>query len=109
MATASPLDHALDSVQSDRRMIDPIAAELARRSPGVAARIGVSVDELAELASTSVSLELAEQRGWIDAAERRLYEGEATLGDLRAMGYSDDEAREMLNEQQRDRACASSS
>jgi hypothetical protein len=108
MATASPLASAIDDAPSGRRVIDPIAAELARRNPGVAARIGVSVDELAQFAADSVSLEQAEQLGWIDAAERRLYQGQATLEDLRAMGYGDNEARAMLDEQQQDRACASS-
>lgn len=109
MATATPLGATMDDPPSARRVIEPIAAEFARRNPGVAARIGVSVEELAELAAEPVSLEKAEQLGWIDAAERRLYQGQATFDDLRVMGYGDDEARAILIEQQQDRACASSS
>lgn len=87
---------------------DAIAAEFARRNRRIAADLHVSVDELAALTATTTTLAEAEDLGWVSAEERRLYEGNATLADLRALGYGEDEARAILDEQEQDRACASS-
>lgn len=78
---------------------DAIAAELAQRSPRIAAELGVSADELVTLVATTVTLAEAEQLGWISAGERRLYEGQATLDDLRTLGYDEEKARAILAEQ----------
>ncbi len=78
---------------------DAIATELARRSPRIAAELGVSADELGTLIATTVTLAEAEQLGWISAEERRLYEGQATLEDLRTLGYDEEKARSILAEQ----------
>jgi hypothetical protein len=85
---------------------DPIALEFARHNPQLAADLGVSLDELATLASTTVSLAEAEALGWITPEERRLYRGEATPKDLRGLGYGEHEARAILAEQRRDPASA---
>jgi hypothetical protein len=86
-----------------------VAVEFARQNPQIAAELGLSTEMLAGLSADTVSLAEAEKLGWIDAAERRLYEGCATPDDLRALGYDEAEARAILDEQEQGRACASSS
>lgn len=88
---------------------DADATEFARRNPRLAAELGVTIDGLAALTSTTAGLEEAEQIGWIVPEERRLYQGKATLADLRLLGYADEEAHAILVEQSQDQACASSS
>jgi hypothetical protein len=85
------------------------AGEFARRNAPLAADLGVTMDQLAALTAQTATLSEAEQLGWISPEERRLYQGEATMADLRALGYSDEEAHVILDEQRQDRACASSS
>jgi hypothetical protein len=84
-----------------------LAAEFARHNPAIAADLGVSVEELARLAATSAPVEEAVARGWVSAQEQRFLEGEATMADLLALGYSHEESRNLLAEQ-RGGACASS-
>lgn len=111
MSTAAPLlTH-----RPSRPPPDVVATEHARRSPRLAAELGVTVDGLAALTATAVGLDEAEQLGWIPPEERRLYQGTASAADLRALGYGEDEAQEILVEQgqdqdqDQDQACASSS
>jgi hypothetical protein len=80
-------------------VITPAATEFARRNPKIAAAIGASINELATLASTTATLAQAEQLGWISTEERRLYEGDATLEDLRALGYGEEDAIMILDDQ----------
>ncbi len=77
---------------------------IERVDPGAAERVGLTD---ADLDAPPLSLQESLDAGWITAAEKRQYEGTATEEDLAEAGYSADEIREILEEQQ-DRACASS-
>lgn len=90
--------------------VDRVALERLIRAhneimcPGYLAAGGHTEENLGE---PSKSLAEAVEAGWITAAEKRLYEGEATEEDLIEKGYSPEEALAILAEQ-RDRACAPS-
>ncbi|MEP7127051.1 MAG: hypothetical protein ABJE95_39325 [Byssovorax sp.] len=72
--------------------------------PGSTERAGLTD---ADVDAPPLSLQESLEAGWITAGEKRQYEGTATEEDLVEAGYSVDEIREILEEQQ-DRACASS-
>ena len=57
----------------------------------------------ADLDAPPLSLQESLDAGWITAGEKRRYEGTATEADLAEAGYSIEEIREILKEQQ-DRA-----
>ena len=112
MATAAPL-HALELTTAARASrTEPFLAharKLERERPEHFASLGMTAETYAAgMAEPALSLEEAEQAGWIAPEERRLYEGRASLEDLLANGFSDDEARTILREQEQARACASS-
>ena len=73
--------------------------------PGTLATYGISDASLAEPGKT---LEQAVAAGWIEAAEMRSSQGNASKEDLIQLGYTPAEIAEMLDEQ-RVGACASSS
>ena len=77
---------------------------IERTDPGATERAGLTE---ADLDVPPLSLQESHEAGWITAGEKRQYEGTATEEDLAEAGYSADEIREILEEQQ-DRACASS-
>lgn len=60
---------------------------------------GRTVEEIAEGLQVSVSLPEAVERGWITAAEQRLYEHRATREDLEALGCPPDEIDKILRGQ----------
>jgi hypothetical protein len=77
---------------------------IERTEPGSTERAGLTD---ADVDAPPLSLQESLEAGWITAGEKRQYEGTATEEDLVEAGYSADEIREILEEQQ-DRACASS-
>lgn len=77
---------------------------IERTDPGSTERAGLTD---ADVDALPLSLQESLEAGWITAGEKRQYEGTATEDDLVEAGYSVDEIRAILEEQQ-DRACASS-
>ncbi len=84
------------------------AQNIERDHPGYLASVGMSAEEYArEMAGPSMTIEESVAAGWMSAAEGRFIHGQATPADLVELGYSDEEARAILLNQQ-ERACASS-
>lgn len=85
------------------------AEHLRAEQPEYFASLRMTVEEFAEeFAAPGLTLEQSVEAGWISDAERRYIEGRATPEDLRELGHTEEEAREILDKQ-RARACASSS
>lgn len=114
MATSAPLRSTGPATTARASRTEPFLAharQLEREHPEHLASLDMTAEAYAAgMVEPRLSLEEAEQAGWIAPEERRLYEGRATLEDLLANGFSDEQARTILQEQEQEqaRACASS-
>jgi hypothetical protein len=85
------------------------ARRIDRERPGYLASMGMTAEEYAhEMCGPSLTIDESVAAGWMSPAEGRFIDGKATPEDLLELGYSDEEARAILVDQQ-ERACASSS
>lgn len=112
MGTALPIDDADVPPASGNRLrnqaFDLYAQELDREHPEHLRSLGMTAEEYAEaLAAPAQTIEEAVEAGWMSAEEARFIQGQATREDLARLGYSHEEVRVILEEQQA-RACASS-
>ncbi len=112
MATSAPLHSPGPATAARPSRTEPYLAhakQLEHERPERFASLDMTAETYAVgMTEPRLSLEEAEQAGWIAPEERRLYEGRATLEDLLANGFSDEQARTILQEQEQARACASS-
>lgn len=116
MATASPFDSfsppASDraAVQGGRLQLGRAYAEhLLATQPEEFARLGVTVEQYAtEFAESGLTIDESVAAGYMSAAEGRFIQFCATREDLIELGHTPEEIEEIL-EEQRQRACASSS
>jgi len=113
MATASPLDYAerdcaasSDELRAEHFLL--YAQEVERGHPEHLSSLGMSAREYAAaMAAPGPTIDESVEAGLMTAEEGRFIQGQATRDDLVLLGYSPDEIRVILADQQA-RACASS-
>jgi hypothetical protein len=108
MMPTSQMDECCRATQpsSERAAIEypyflEYAQKIDRERPRYLASMGMTAEEYArEMCGPGLTIDESVAAGWMSAAEGRFIQGKATPQDLSELGYSDEEARVILVDQQ---------